>query len=107
MKNTRLIIFFSILFFVLIYPAAFVFGNTIFYDFDGNAVDKSTYEQTVSDRDKNLSMKLRNGYGVQSNGWKDPIKLRKTRIEQWRLMRSRYNPDSLPIKIENPSTKNK
>ena len=53
------------------------------------------------DREKTLSMKLRNGYSVKSNVWKDPIKLRKKRIEQWRIMRSHYSPDSLPKKIEN------
>jgi len=52
-------------------------------------------------------MELRNGYNENSNAWIDPIKLRKRRIEQWRIMRSHYSLDSLPIKIENSSTKNK
>ena len=107
MKNTLLINFFTILFFALIYQPAFVFGDTIFFDIDGNVVDEAQYEQTASDRENNLRMKLRNGYNVKSNEWKDPIKLRKKRIEQWKIMRSHYNPDSLPIKIENSSTKKK
>ena len=107
MKNTLLINFFTILFFALIYQPAFVFGDTIFFGFDGKVVDKVQYEQTALDRDKNLSMKLSNGYNVKSNDLKDPIKLRKKRIEQWKIMRSHYNPDSLPIKIENSSTKKK
>jgi hypothetical protein len=62
----------------------------------------------ASDREKKLGMKLRNdGYHENSEVWIDPIKLRKKRIEQWRIMRSHYNPDSLPKKIENSSTKNK
>jgi len=107
MKNTLLINFFAIIFFALFYQPTFVFGDTIFFDFDGNVIDKAQYEVIASDREKTLSMKLRNGYNVKSNVWKDPIKLRKKRIEQWRIMRSHYSLDSLPIKIENSSTKNK
>ena len=107
MKNTLLINFFAIIFFALFYQPTFVFGDTIFFDFDGNVITKAQYQVIASDREKNLSMKLRNGYNVKSNVWKDPIKLRKKRIEQWRIMRSHYSLDSLPIKIENSSTKNK
>ena len=107
MKNTLLINFFAILFFALFYQPTSVFGATFFFDFDGNVINKAQYEMNASDREKNLSMKLRNGYIVKSNVWIDPIKLRKKRIEQWRIMRSHYSPDSLPIKIENSSTKNK
>ena len=107
MKNTLSINFFAILFFALFYQPTFVFGVTIFFDFNDNVITKAQYEMNASDREKNLSMKLRNGYNVKSNVWKDPIKLRKKRIEQWRIMRSYYSPDSLPIKIENSSTKNK
>ena len=107
MKKTLLINFFAILFFALFYQPTFVFGVTIFFDFDGNIITKAQYHAIALDREKNLSMKLRNGYNIKSNVWKDPIKLRKKRIEQWRIMRSHYSPDSLPIKIENSSTKNK
>lgn len=107
MKNTLLISFFAILFFALFYQPTFVFGVTIFFDFDGNSITKVQYQVIASDSEKNLSMKLRNGYNVKSNVWIDPIKLRKKRIEQWRIMRSHYSPDSLPINIENSSTKNK
>ena len=107
MKNTLLINFFAILFFALFYQPTFVFGVTIFFDVDGNVITKVQYKVSTSDREKNLSMKLRNGYNVKSNVWKDPIKLRKKRIEQWRIVRSHYSPDWLPIKIENSSTMNK
>jgi len=105
MKNRRLIHLFTVLFFALIYQSTLVFGNTVFFDLDGNVVDKAQYEQTASEIDKYLSMKLRNGYNVPSNDWKDPIKLRRERIEQWKIMRSHFNPDSLPHKIEPLSTK--
>jgi len=98
MKNTLLINFFAILFFALFYQPTFAFGVTIFFDFNGNVLTKPQYQVIASDRKINLNMKLKNGYNVKSNVWKDPIKLRKKRIEQWRIMRSHYSPDSLPIK---------
>ena len=107
MKNTLLINFFAILFIVLFYQPTFVSGVTTFFDSDGNVISKAQYEVIASEREKKLRMELRNGYNVNSNVWIDPIKLRKKRIEQWRIMRSHYNPDSLPIKIENSSTMNK
>jgi len=107
MKNKLLIIFFSILLFAFFYQPTFVFSVTSFFDFDGNVINKAQYEVVASDREKKLSMKLRNGYNENAYVWIDPIKLRKKRIEQWRIMRSHYSLDSLPIKIENSSTKNK
>lgn len=103
MKSTRVIHFFAMLVFVLVYQPTFVSGDAMFFDADGNAIDKAQYEAKASHRDKILSMKLEHGYTIGSNVWKDPIKLRKTRIEQWRIMRSHYNPDSLPSKIEKAS----
>ena len=107
MKNKLLINFFAILLFAFFYQPTFVFGVTSFFDFDGNVTNKAQYEVVASDREKKLSMELRNGYDENAYVWIDPIKLRKKRIEQWRIMRSRFSPDSLPIKIENSSTKNK
>ncbi len=107
MKNPLLINFFAILSFALFYHPSFVSGVTIYFGLDGNAITKAQYQVIASDREENLNMKLRNGYNAKSNAWKDPIKLRKKRIEQWRIMRSHYSPDSLTIKIENSSTKNK
>ena len=54
----------------------------------------------VLDRDKAVNMKLEEGYKEPPDVWKDPIKLRQKRIEQWKEMRSQYDPDSLPHKIE-------
>ncbi len=102
MKNTRLIKFIAFLIFSLCYPAAFVFSDTLFFDPDGNVIDKARYERNASDREKTLRIKLKDGYDINSAVRKDPIKLRKTRIEQWRVMRSHYDPDSLPSKIEKP-----
>ena len=100
MKNTLLINFLVILFSALLYQPTFVFGDTIHIDSEGNTIDKAKYELIASEREKNLGIKLRNGYNVKSNAWKDPIKLRKIRIEQWKNMRAMYNSDSLPSTIE-------
>ena len=100
MKNTLLINFLVILFSALLYQPTFVFGDTIHIDSEGNTIDKAKYELIASEREKNLGIKLRNGYNVKPDAWKDPIKLRKIRIEQWKNMRAMYNPDSLPSTIE-------
>ena len=104
MKNTLLINFFAILFFALFYQPTFVVGVTIYFDSDGNVITKAQYQAAAADREKNLSMKLKNGYNAKSNVRKDPIKLRKKRIEQWRIMRSHYSPDSLPVFLDNSLT---
>ena len=107
MKKTLLINFVSILGFALFYQPTLVSGDTIRFDLDGNVIEKAQYELIVSALEKTLSMKLSDGYNLQSGVLKDPIKLRKKRIEQWRIMRSNYHPDSLPKNIENASVKNK
>lgn len=107
MKKALLINFVSILSFALFYQPTFASGDTIRFDFDGNVIEKAQYELIASAIEKSLSMKLSDGYNLKSDVLKDPIKLRKKRIEQWKIMRSNYNPDSLPQKIENSSTKNK
>ena len=107
MKNTLLIIFFAISLVGLFYKPTLVFGASFFFDFDGNVINKVQYELIASNREKEISIKLKNGYDENFNAWKDPIKLRKKRIEQWRIMRSHYSLDSLPVKIENSSKKNK
>ena len=80
--------------------------DTLFFDLNGKAIDKTQYAQNATDREKTIGMKLGNGYNVDPPAWKDPIKLRKKRIEQWKQMRSHYSPDSLPSKIETPLPKN-
>jgi len=106
MKNRLLLNVFTILFLVFLFLPAGVFGDVVYYDIDGKVIDKAQHELITMDREKTMSMRLKNGYDQTSNAWKDPIKLRKKRIEQWRIMRSYYDPDSLPAKIENISTKN-
>ena len=100
MKFKIIAFLFIIIFIVLSYLPAFALNDTIYFDSDGNIIDKIHYLIIISEREKALSVKLRNGYNSEFNVWKDPIKLRKKRIFQWRIMRSLYDPDSLPEKIE-------
>ena len=82
-----------------IMPAA-AFGETESFDGDGLAIDKLQYENMVAERDKIIDAELENGYQAETGAWKDPIKLRKERLAQWKEMRSQYDPESLPHKIE-------
>lgn len=100
LKSKLLIQFLATICFALICQAPFALSDTIHFDSDGNIIDKIHYEIIVSEREKVLRLKLRNGYNSEANIWRDPIKLRKKRIFQWRIMRSLYTPDSLPMNIK-------
>ena len=100
MKFSALIFFSIFLVLAVLQLPAMVFSETNNFDADGEAIDKVQYEIVVSERQKNISMELEYGYNESAGIWKDPIKLRKKRIEQWKQMRARYNPQSLPHKIE-------
>ena len=67
---------------VLCLPVS-VFSGDNNFNIDGMAIDKVQYEILASQREKSVSMTLENGYTDDAGIWKDPIKLRKKRIEQW------------------------
>ena len=100
LKSKLLIQFLATICFALSCKAPFELSDTIHFDSDGNIIDKIHYEIIVSEREKVLRLKLRNGYNSGANIWRDPIKLRKKRIFQWRSLRSLYSPDSLPMNIK-------
>jgi len=100
MKISALIFFFVFLLLTVLHQPAIVFSDTENFNADGLAIDKVQYEILASERNKHIGMALENGYDADTSTWKDPIKLRKKRIEQWKQMRSQYNPESLPHKIE-------
>ena len=106
MKRTLFINFITILLIVLFYQPVFLHADTICFDSDGNVIAKDRYEKIAFNRDKMLKNKLSDGYGSMPKNLKDPIKLREERIEQWRIMRSHYDPESLPSKIEKTSKQN-
>ena len=101
MKISALIFFSIFLLLAVLHLPAIVFSADNNFSVDGLAIDKVQYEILVSERDKAVSMELENGYNEDAGVWKDPIKLRKKRIEQWKQMRAQYDPESLPHKIEN------
>ena len=43
MKDTRVVSIFAILFFALLYQPAFVSGDTIYFDPDGNSSHQASY----------------------------------------------------------------
>lgn len=100
LKSKLLIQFLTTICFALICQASFALSDTIHFDSDGNIIDKIHYEIIVSEREKVLRLKLRTGYNSEANIWRDPIKLRKKRIFQWRIVRSLYTPDSLSMDIK-------
>ena len=104
MRKTLWINLVSILLFAVLFQPAAVLADASYFDAAGNAVDAAAYEKMASDGQKALSAQLKNGYDA-GGVWKDPIRLRQKRIEQWKMMRSSYNPESLPFKIESPATK--
>ena len=85
---------------VIMFSPAILFGSTIYFDSEGNVVDKIQHEQITAEREVTLKQELKFGYPADSTDLKDPIKLRQRRIEQWKNMRSMYDPGSLPSKIE-------
>jgi hypothetical protein len=100
MKISASITFSIFLLLAVLHQPVTVFSETNNFDADGLAIDAGKYEKMISERDKTINMELENGYKEASDVWKDPIKLRQKRIEEWKRMRSQYNPDSLPHKIE-------
>ena len=99
MKFPLLTVLLLVIYLTLIFQPLFASGDTIHFDSEGNVVDKIHYEIIVSEWEKALRLKLRYGYSWESTVWRDPIKLRKKRILQWQILRSLYNPDSLPENI--------
>ena len=98
-KNELKLLLFFIVTITLIFGAPIAFGDTVHFDSKGNIVDKIHYEILVAEREKIIRVKLRNGYSSEYDIWRDPIKLRKKRILQWKILRSLYDPDSLPEKL--------
>ena len=100
MKISALVTFSIFLLLTVLYQPAPVFSEANNFDGDGLSIDKVQYEILILGRDQNINMELEDGYKEDAGIWKDPIKLRQKRIEQWKQMRAQYNPESLPHKIE-------
>ena len=102
MKKIRSISFLAVLGILFFCQPAVAADDVVFFDANGNMMDPAQYQQFASEREKTIETALQDGYGLSADTGKDPIKLRKHRIEQWKKMRSHFDPRSLPHKIEKP-----
>ena len=100
MRTTKSITCIAVMLGVFVLSPTMVVGSTVYFDSAGNVVDKTQHEQMVAEREKSVNLALGVGYSAEPAGWKDPIRLRQKRIEQWKQMRATYDPGSLPSKIE-------
>lgn len=106
MKRLTICSLLGLIFFALaLCNPALAFGEEAYFDNDGNMVEKEKYSTISTDRMTIVKDQLKDGYGQTYPTTKDPIKLRKKRIEQWAKERSQYDPKSLPHKIEIQPTK--
>lgn len=85
-----------ILMLLLSIPSANAEDDTVHFNFDGTVIDKINYEIIVYEREKALAELLENGYDIRHDAWKDPIKLRKKRIKQWKDFRQHQALNSIP-----------
>ena len=60
-----------------------------YYKPDGQQIDNVEYEKIVNQRLSEISAIQIRGYGSNQADFKDPVLLRKKRIEQWKLFRER------------------
>ena len=72
------------LFFALNFSTAV---GTEFYNESGSKIDVANYEKIISARKSTIDQIQREGYGDKVTSLKDPILLRKKRMEQWELYR--------------------
>lgn len=82
MQKLKIFYYIKLILFTFILSPTVIFSGTIYFDTNGNVVDNLRHEQVVVDREKVINQELRYGYTSESNCWKDPIKLRKRRIEK-------------------------
>ena len=85
MKN-RLLYGFIFISLVLLFMVSSASGVT-YYDNNGIKVDKNGYEKQINLRKEKITEILNLGYGINDSGLEDPVRLRKKRMEQWRLYR--------------------
>ena len=75
---------FILLFFLLNLSPA---DGTEFYGENGKKIDEAKYEKIIGKRKSKADEIQKEGYRGNATSLKDPILLRKKRIEQWKLLR--------------------
>jgi len=59
-----------------------------YYNSEGKQIAEMEYEKVKDTRASTIQNILSNGYGNKNSGFKDPVLLRKKRIEQWKAFRN-------------------
>jgi len=85
MKQKITIIFLSVL--LLLMGTTSPLAAASYYDPDGKQINNVEYEKIVNQRSSEIKAIQLKGYGGNESDFKDPVLLRKKRIEQWK----RYN----------------
>jgi hypothetical protein len=62
-------------------------SGTSYYNADGKKIDQVDYKKILDTRKSNTNRIQKDGYGDNAISLKDPVLLRKKRIEQWQLLR--------------------
>ena len=75
--------FHSVIFVALLFLYNPVTAST-YFNSEGKQIDKVGYEKVIGTRTSMIQSTLLNGYGDQNSGLRDPVLLRKKRIEQWK-----------------------
>ena len=65
--------------------------GTIYYGYDGKKIEKAEYEKIIGQRAPDIKAIQMEGYKDISADLKDPVLLRKKRIEQWKQLRDSNN----------------
>ena len=87
MKHKIIINLLSVLLLIIGSTSPLVAAN--YYKPDGQQIDNVEYEKIVNQRSSEISAIQIGGYGGDQADFKDPVLLRKKRIEQWKLYRER------------------
>ena len=75
--------FHSVLFVALLFLYTPATAAT-YFNSEGKQIDKVEYEKVMDTRTSIIQSTLLNGYGDEDTGIRDPVLLRKKRIEQWK-----------------------
>jgi len=81
------VFFLGVIFFALL-----SFNSTLmaakYFNSEGKQIDELEYEKAKNTRTPTIQKILADGYGDKDTDFKDPVLLRKKRIEQWKEYRS-------------------
>ena len=80
------VFFWGVIFFALIAFNSPAMAVT-YFNSEGKKIDELEYEKAKNKRSPEIQKILADGYGEENTNFKDPVLLRKKRIEQWKAYR--------------------